>query len=57
MLYFFHGTGMQVAVLASGLNKKARVPNADIDRAIRRKRAFEKDADRHTYEMDLGNDG
>lgn len=55
LLYFFHG--MQAAVLACGLDKKARVPDAEIDRAVRRKRAFEKDPDRHTYEMDPGNDG
>ena len=55
LLYFF--PGLQAAVLACGLDKKARVPDAEIDRAVRKKRAFEKDPDRHTYEMDPGNDG
>ena len=55
MLYFFDGE--QVAVLACGLSKEARVPDADIDRAVRRKVAFEKNPGRHTYEMEFGNDG
>jgi len=55
LLYFFHG--IQAAVLACGLDKKARVPDTEIERAIRRKRAFKNDPDSHTYKMDLGNDG
>jgi phage-related protein len=55
MLYFFHGR--QVVVLACGLRKEARVPNADIDRAVRRKLAFEEAPARHTYEMELEDDG
>ena len=55
MLYFFHGK--EIAVLACGLSKEARVPDPDIDRAVRRKVAFEKDPGWHTFEMELGNDG
>jgi ribosome-binding protein aMBF1 (putative translation factor) len=48
MLYFFHGR--QVAVLASGLSKEARVPDGDIERAARRRAAFESEPGRHTYD-------
>ena len=55
ILYFLYGQG--IAVLTNGLRKEARVSNADIERALRRKNAFEEDPDRHTFEMELGNDG
>ena len=55
ILYFFHAQG--IAVLTSGLSKEARVSNADVERALRRKNAFEEDPDRHTVEMEWGNDG
>lgn len=48
ILYFFHGRN--VAVLAHGLNKEGKVPDGDINRAIRRKGAFESAPDLHTYE-------
>jgi hypothetical protein len=48
ILYFFHGRS--VAVLANGLTKERRVPPAEIDRAIARRRMFEEDPDGHTYE-------
>ena len=51
LLYFYHGRG--VAVLAHSLTKEDKVPNADIDRAMRRKAAFELDTARHSYEEDL----
>jgi len=46
-LYFFHGR--HVAIVAHGLTKEDVVPAADIERALRRKRAFEEDPERHTY--------
>ena len=48
ILYFFHGKN--VAILASGLTKEAEVPPLEIDRAIARKRLFEKNPTAHTYE-------
>ena len=48
LLYFFHG--QNVAVLAHGLTKEAEVPDADIERALLRKKHFENDPDKHTHE-------
>ena len=53
MLYFFYGRN--VAVLDHALTKEGKVPDADIERAIRRKKAFERDPARHTYEEELSN--
>jgi hypothetical protein len=50
MLYFFHGS--IAAVLSHGITKEQRVPPREIDLAIRRKRTFERDPSRHTYEAD-----
>ena len=47
LLYFFHGRG--VAILAHGLSKEDEVPDAEIERAIERKKAFAKAPARHTY--------
>ena len=47
VLYFFHGRG--VALLAHGLTKEKAVPQADIERALERKRRFESDPQAHTY--------
>jgi len=47
MLYFFYGR--IAAVLAHGLVKESDVPQRDIELAIRRKRNFELDPDRHTH--------
>ena len=47
MLYFFHGR--VAAVLAHGLVKERKVPPREIEEAIRRKRKFELDPERHTY--------
>lgn len=54
ILYFFHGR--HVVVLACGLTKESSVPDAEVDRALRRRAAFEKDPDRHTFEAELGDD-
>src|SRR5215471_240321 len=47
MLYFFHER--VAAVLAHGVIKEREVPPREIDEAIRRKRRFELDPERHTY--------
>lgn len=54
ILYFFHG--QNVAILNHALTKEARVPPVDIERALRRKEAFERDPARHRYEEEI-NDG
>jgi phage-related protein len=48
ILYFFHG--QVAAVLAHGLTKQDRLPNAAIEMAISRKRKYEQDPKRHTFE-------
>ena len=48
LLYFFHGR--QVAILAHSLTKEDEVPEAEIERAIKRKRLFEANPKAHTYE-------
>lgn len=48
ILYFFHGH--DVAVLAHALTKERRVPDADIELALRRKQALERNPDAHIYE-------
>lgn len=50
MLYFFHGR--IAAVLAHGLVKEREVPPREIEEAIRRKRMFELNPERHTYKED-----
>jgi putative component of toxin-antitoxin plasmid stabilization module len=55
ILYFFRG--QEVAVLVCGFTKEARVPDTDVERALRRKVAFEKEPSRHTFEMELRDDG
>ena len=48
MLYFFHGQA--VVVISHAITKKeAAVPPIEIERARRRKHAFEADPPRHTY--------
>jgi hypothetical protein len=51
MLYFFHG--QNVAILAHALTKEGEVPDSDIECAIRRKQAFERDPAGHTYEGEV----
>jgi phage-related protein len=53
VLYFF--SGQNVAVLDHALTKEGKIPDADIERAIRRKKAFERDPARHTYEEEFSN--
>jgi phage-related protein len=48
ILYFFHGR--TAAVLAHGLVKERVVPSREIDVALARKRRFEQDPKRYTYE-------
>ena len=48
MLYFFHGR--TAAVVSHGLVKEAAVPPKEIDKAIERKRQFEKNPKAHTHE-------
>lgn len=48
ILYFFHG--QNVVILAHGLTKEDEVPNAEIERALRRKEAFEQNPKLHLYE-------
>src|SRR6266480_3410405 len=55
ILYFFHGR--DVAVLAHALTKKDKVPDAEIDRAVRRKSVFRRDPDAHShFQGDIGDD-
>ncbi len=48
MLYFFYGR--QAVVISHGLIKERAVPVKEIDRAIERKKQFEQDPNRHTYQ-------
>lgn len=48
VVYCFHGRG--TAVLLHALTKEAKVPRADMSRALRRKAAFEANPEIHTYE-------
>ncbi|HYH46218.1 MAG TPA: type II toxin-antitoxin system RelE/ParE family toxin [Thermoanaerobaculia bacterium] len=48
ILYFFHG--QNVVILAHGLTKEDEVPNTEIERALRRKEAFEQNPKLHLYE-------
>jgi phage-related protein len=47
ILYFFHGRGL--AILGHALTKEDNVPKADIERALKRKKAFEAHPVKHTY--------
>lgn len=53
ILYFFHG--QNVAVLSHAIIKEGQVPEVDIERALRRKTAFERDPEQHTYEEEVSN--
>ena len=54
ILYFFHG--QNVVILAHGLTKEGEVPDAEIDRARRRKTAFEENPKLHLKEDSHGKD-
>ncbi len=51
ILYFFHG--QSIAILAHALTKHDKVPDAEIDRAVRRKKAFETAPEAHSYEASV----
>ena len=52
LLYFFHGN--IAAVMSHGIMKTtAEVPHREIERAIRRKKQFEQNLERHTQEIEL----
>lgn len=46
ILYFFHDR--RIAVLSHLITKEEAVPDAEIDRAVARKRKFQSDPERHT---------
>lgn len=48
ILYFFHGT--VAAVASHGLAKEGVVPPKEIDHAVERKKRFEANPAKHTYE-------
>lgn len=48
ILYFFHGN--TAAVLAHGIVKESAVPAKEIEKAIERKKKFESNPTKHTYE-------
>jgi phage-related protein len=50
ILYFFHYR--QVAILAHSLTKEDTIPAADTERAIKRKKLFELNPRKHTYEVE-----
>jgi phage-related protein len=47
VLYFFHGR--TTAVLAHAITKKGKVPDVEINRAVRRKVTFLEDPEAHSY--------
>lgn len=51
ILYFFHG--QNIAVLDHALTKEGQIPDADLERALRRKEVFERAPARHTYEEEV----
>ena len=50
ILYFFHGRN--VAVLSHSLTKEDSIPAVEIERALKRKRMFEQNSEKHTYGED-----
>jgi len=51
LLYFFHGRN--ITVLSHALTKEDRVNQIDIDRAIQRKKKYEKDPEGHTAREEI----
>jgi phage-related protein len=47
ILYFFHGRDL--AILGHAITKEDVVPEVEIEKCLRRKRAFETDPEGHTY--------
>ena len=54
VLYFFHGKN--VAVLDHALSKGAEIPAADLKRALVRRKRFQADPVKHTYEGTVDDD-
>jgi phage-related protein len=50
ILYFFHDRN--VAVLSHSVTKEHSIPPVEIERALRRKRQFEQNPEKHTYAED-----
>ena len=50
ILYFFHGR--QVVILAHGLTKEDTIPAVEIERTIKRKKLFELNPRKHTFESE-----
>lgn len=50
ILYFFQGRN--VVVLAHSLAKEDSIPSVEIERALKRKRQFEQNPEKHTYAED-----
>jgi len=50
VLYFFHGRN--VAVLSHSVTKVGSIPPVEIERALKRKRQFEQNSEKHTYAED-----
>ena len=50
ILYFFSGSN--VVCLSHGFTKESKVPDAEIDLALRRKRLVERDRDKYTAEWE-----
>lgn len=48
ILYFFHGN--KAAVLAVGIVKEKRVPPTEIDKAVERRKQFEKDPQTYSFQ-------
>jgi phage-related protein len=53
ILYFFHGRN--VALLSHALTKEGKVPEVDIERALRRKQRYENNPRLHTAEETIDN--
>ena len=50
VLYFYHGT--TAAIIAHGIVKESAVPPKEIERAIERKKQFESNPTKHTYQAE-----
>jgi phage-related protein len=51
LLYFFHGRN--VAIVAHGITKKKTIPAIEIERAIERRRLYEKESAKHRFPKDV----
>jgi phage-related protein len=51
VLYFFHGP--RLALLAHAITKEAAIPVVELARVVERKRLYEADPNRHTYQEDV----